>query len=676
MNIFWKRLKIRPESYLIASYLLTLLISSALGITFLQTILGLILLLILPGYMLLPYFGMKKNFHPVFVYFISIPISICILAIPLIFISRFRESAVAFDNIVLLLAINIVILLITSFFKTKNDLDFKSNCRLLDLWPICLPFILLVITWVIYPFLPGDDTYILANTLQQSVDQKTIIQPILDRRPIFTPYLLLIFYTTKLSVINILQYLLPLLTTLSFVLPANLLITKSKNNWKNIIYVLTFLASPYLFFQIQYSIPQSFILILLFPLFIILYYGLKHKEAPLIGLALIISFISLNFHEIGFILLLASLIGLFIYLKELYKTTEKKYFWLILFASLFYLLPYILLADIGNRMAGLINVVRYVTKGFFDNIQPRLWYVNYYQNPDGITFSYPGIMGIVWYCYLGALIFIPALYLLIKYIKQKKAKSNKELVSSFPLLLFIVIFFLIAEFYPRLAKIAFLPERAWIFLASGLSLYTVFLISSSLNNKAVNKTSRSINLPLLLVIFVIFIGSTASIYLATTKGILMSKKDYAASMFIKDIDRNAMIVSTQAYEIGTVVYGNKDFIYLPLSQSFNSYDEFEKLVLTEYMGTSENKPFKQVLTTYNSAGEEIYKKESILDKTPDVNNPVYFVYSLNRFSNTKFIGRPDYLSQNDSKNKGLFFSDEFAQKAVFNDNNTIIFRIR
>jgi len=682
----------------IGLYIIGLVLSKYLGFDLLKMGTGLTMLFILPGYLLSPFLHIHNHFNRFFSFFISVPISIAVFSVALLIYSKLSSPYTEIRLTALFIMINVLIILCTTSIRGGGELflppPFKSifskkNALIVSL--ILLPFVVLALTWLIYPFFPGDDTYNLINALKEPLNTNSLIHPILDRRPLFTPFILLVNYATGFSIIQILKFVLPSITIVSFILPCYKFIQRSKNNdWRYLIFPLIYLSSPYLLYYLGYAIPQSFILILTIPILILIQVGLEKNDVYLIYLALLMAFISVSFHELGFVLVLTSLIGYCIYFVRKNKQTNWKGLLNKITIGGIIIFPYFIIFQVFNKAQVLTAILSSVGSKVVQNIQLRWWYVDYYLNPDGIIFSYPGWKGILWYGYLGALIFVPffilgiAVLIYSNKLKKLHSKLNRvQLLYSYtPLIFFIAVFFFIAEIVPRFSKVAFLPERAWVFLSIGVGTSVIELSYFILKNKS--KVSHKLytqsrNLALITTLICVVIGVAANLYLSKNRGILLSKDEIHAIEFVKErTPSDSVFVSTQTHGVGIPIFGNRKFIYLPTIIASNSYNSFKTSVLSTFANKNIKTPHKYVGITYDFNNEPITIDEKILasNDTIEKKYPIYFIYSLKRFDNTQFIGNPNYFDQNDYKRKDVYFSDDYLANSVYHDNDVVIFNLQ
>lgn len=678
MKIDFRTKEIKLLSIIIC-YVLGFFINAYWHFPLFQQVLGLFMIFFLPGYFASSLLNLKNTIKKPFNLLFAIPLSLAIISTGSLFFSRFASIYTNHNQVSLLVAINIVVYIAFLFLKKSDNQDTveRNSLKWHHLAILLLPILIHVIAWSVYPYFPGDDTYALADSLKQSIDSQTIIQPVLERRPLLTPVLILISHGTSIPISKIFLYVIPLVVTLSFLLAANLVNKKNTEpNWKDYLPALIFMASPYLMFQIQYAIPQSFILIWIIPVLLFSISGIKEKNIMQIALACFFSFISINFHELGFVLLLISLIALAIYIIQNYKNNKQVYKKNLLLAFIIFF-PYAIILQMTQKIMGLVAVVRHVTGGSALNIDLRWWYVSHYENPDGLIFSFPGIKGALWYGYLGILIAAVFLITLLYYFVTKK--RNRFRIEHLPLIVYIVIFFFLAEIYPRIFRVAFLPERAWIFLSIGLYIYITILISD------IRNIDKKIGNSLFIVcIFSIIIGSLATIFLSSNRGILMSKGDQKGVDYLRyNTPSNSIIVSTQAYDQGIAVFSDRKFYELNANSGNFPQGEFniadlKKFTISEYYSQSKNVPAKKVCTVYDLDDNIVSQSQvPLINKVMNEKDiPIYFIYSKNRFEKTSFLGRPEYFDMNDLAHQKLYFDTNFATNAIYDDGKVIIFKIQ
>ncbi|MDO8513861.1 MAG: hypothetical protein Q7S37_05145 [bacterium] len=675
---------------LIFLYFLSLAIFKFFHFGFFLNIVGLFFIFIIPGLLVSSFLNIDKYFVKPFNLIAVLPVSIAILTIVEVVISIISKVYTPANQIFALVLITVILFLIIKFQKVDNiHVPKRIGTRkenLIFYLILAFPFLINLVSWLIYPFFPGDDTYTLAGTIEQSIKMGTIIQPVLERRPIFTPFILLVHYASGISVFSILQYVLPTVVMSSFLLPAALLtkyILKGKSTY--LIFSLLFLSAPYLVFQIQYSIPQSFILLFSISMLIFSIIGLKNHDLKMILSSVVLGIVSILYHELGFVILFTSLIGLLLYEIEIFNKNRLTFFKKLIIIFLV-VSPYLIILNILSKLKMVLSVFPSFTDILNSGLHWRWWYVNHYLNPDGIVFNYPGTKGLFWYAYLGALAFLFTVFLfgIIFLASKKLGIKRKNVIGGWvpylPLMFFTLLFYFIAEIYPRISTFAFLPERAWIFLGLGIDIIFVLLIGRFLElfEYRLPWVRKAL---IVLMLFVILFGTSAIIYLSANRGILFSRKEVSAINFIKqNTPKDSVLVSTQMHSTGIATYSERNFVNIPIIDMNSKFNVFSLKAIEKYdsMIRDDGVPNRIVILTYDKSGQVISRKETKIEEKSitNMNSSVYLIYSLERFKKLQFIGSPKYLDRNDYKNRYKYFAADYLSHSIYHDNSVVIFKLR
>lgn len=623
-----------------------------------------IFLVLLQGYLLQRVLKLE-NFGLIFI----IPLSFLVLTFGAIFSTRLFGVSSSFAPPLCLVGENIVLLIANMFFREKENYELIFEPKLV-FWA-AVPVILFLLCFWIYPYFVGDDTYVLATSLRESIQANQIIQPFSDRRPFFTPLVVFLKTALGLSIKNILIFVLPLGAILSFMSPLAILKKQITKNWWLGIWSVVFLASPYLFFQLQYAIPQSLVLIFTYPVLMLLTLAVKEQNYIFFSTAFLFSALSLGFHELGAILLACSFIAFITMIFRSAKTDWRKTL-KGLFVAAIIIFPYLLIFHVFSKFKAISFIPKFLINNLPTKFHFEWWYVDYYLNPDGIVFSYPGIMGIFWYLFLGALV-VFLFVLALPFLKKKISWLNFS--NNLPLIFYLLILFFVAEIYPRFAKVAFLPERAWPFLAAGLSLLSVLLVSHCVKQKINFKAIKILSAACLISVLA---GCGGSIYLTTNRGLLLSREEAGAIQYInQQTPADAVLVSTQSYNENIAAFSDRVFVTL----SRKKYDNLNNLLgdrKKEIEEANKNQIAVEHKIIYKANGEVASDTKKDIGYNEYNLNKIYFVYSIHRFEKTKFVGNSNYFAKNDIENKALFENPVSQPNGdlVYNKNGVIIFKLK
>jgi hypothetical protein len=445
-------------------YPLAFFLDRLFGVTFFRVLPGLWVLYFLPGYLLLPIFRLKDRLRQGERFLLSVSFSLIISGLlPLVLFGLgFRPLSQTVLIVAQLLLVTILGLLATRFPRPKKEpLQYSLHA------PLILAMILFLIVqignFVLYPFIPEIDGYSLIGIIRALSNSTSLIT--ITHRPLFP---LLCLSTSALSGLNLLtifKYFFPLLTTITLIpvyLEARIWLKKPFPLFLATILPLTF---PVFVAESDIVRPQTIIIILCG---IILWLLLRFLRTTLwlyFYLALALSLAAFGFHELGLYCLLTT-VGTAV--PAAWRFGREKPRTMYLGVAALILLAFV--AIYTTPVWGYLHYFLYLLFKYFRLSNFRLWFINNYQNTDHNQMGWPGFSFLLYYGYnLG----LAAGYLLLVWLLQRQKASQQ--LSFLPVYIFIAIGLVFAEVFPRFG-FAYVPDRAWLFIVTGLCfLFPAFL---------------------------------------------------------------------------------------------------------------------------------------------------------------------------------------------------------
>lgn len=372
-----------------------------------------------------------------------------------------------------------------------------------------------------YP-LPESDPYYWILKIRSEIDSSTLAD-INSYRPLLSSLSYVFHVTAGIDLYGFFKYLLPFLPLLTL-LPAALVARFfSRRIEQSIIFLLPLSSASFIIYS-ELPIPQSlFNICIAFFLFFLLYAWFSGKSFFYFfsGTLILATYF---YHELALLVLLPWLaITLFFY-----HTILWKFFTDHTFSATLFLLLIASHADAISPLFGFIKnwLVRILqsTSTFHTNFSFPLSYVNI----DGKTVGWGTSLGVMQYYafYVGPVFFLTALLGLFVFRKTSASKAlHSVLARKEPALIATVflLFFFIAEIFPRFFNIALLPERAWGF-AGFFSLALLPIIFKYAPAK------RPLILFLLISSFFVNVGAAA--YINSTKKYLITSSQIASTHWI------------------------------------------------------------------------------------------------------------------------------------------------
>ncbi len=506
-----------------------------------------------------------------------------------------------------------------------------SPRQLLHPVPTALIIIALVLLIQVtrYPFLPGPDTYTIILQYQADLaNQRIMIYGEIER---FAFEVLSVNLTnlTSLNLYLIYKYVLPFLLPLTIfpIWPIARHLTRYSSR---LALLLIPLASPGLIQEMTISRHHIIFLFFLYFFTSLLWLAHRQQQSFFFYLAGLYSFFGLLFHPVfSFLAIIWSLtIAIF------YRHTQIKIKYIVLF--LIALVPLIRLGILNMATRIYENII-----GIVVNIVALNWNFAFpasYRNFEGVEAGWSGFTGVTKYYtfYFSPYLSILAVALIfaLAVTPYRHYLLTKIKIAFFlPLTLLTIIFILIAEILPRLTNIAYLPDRALIYL-SILSILPAYYLLRRLE-QYYPVTSKIIASFLLTAVFISISGITYVNYL-----LQFTIPDYemnAAAWIRQNLPPNRQILASSSNAFISY-YTRSTRIGAPAEVLTNySLDELKNYLINQTFPCPNNLYFQQICQQANLI---LAKNNTFADRLSWIQNNGYV--DLNEF--TSEISELDNIS--------------------------------
>lgn len=592
---------------------------------------------------------------------------------------KINESIALIAILSLVIVTGMVALLVNRENKKLTLMSWEGIKELDQIFWLVGMIILIIfgVNFLLYRYIPEFDGYLYIGRLQGLVDAGYINQKM--NRLYFYTYNLNLFYVTKISFYWIFKLIMPLGLSLIFLV----FFYKAKSLKTSRVATVFISLAPFLFpvviIEALYTRPQSFFT-LGFVVILALLAEILVRERD-----------SLYYYELFFILIL-SFLG--------YQIHEYFVFLIVItIASLIiFSWPYIKRFPFRSTMIGItglgvgyivlkqLNILgdldKFTTPFWQVIIKPKfdLWFINNYRNITGTQMGWPGMTWLLYYAYnLGIVLPLVILWLL----GRKRGKWIKEsFTSNIPIWIGLIMFFLIAEIFPRIG-VAYLPDRAWLFMTICLAL----LLPDIMKNFAFEK--KKVLYGMVILFMISFIASWFIVY---AKGGWTTPKEYLAARFIKDnISPDAFVISQHSNNPMIQYFGKRTFLEAP--KDFFMGDKIDKVYLEELVNkeTAISKALKKYKIQLGYYYFSLFKvtdpnqKNIYIDNYAQIGkNYVYLETQLKMMQQNKiYKWKPIYIVYSKEKFSSLYGKRQWWKKAnlygadleKFDQNKTLFTKI-
>lgn len=581
---------------------------------FFQISVGFFLLIVGSGFMIaiILQWAIKKHFGQW--EFITIALLSSLLVFPTLllgeffFLGKVNNWLPAVNFIVLWVAAGILLYLekttLPSFSSSSSSRQIKILRHPLT-FALFLGMIFTLIQILSYPALPDLDPY---KWLYKYVYQFANFQLDYSERPLFGSYIFIGTRLLGLDIFHFFKYVLPFIF-LIVLFPAYLtarVFPEQKKQWIFLLFVFT---SPVILLYAQTPMPQVFFIILSYFFIFSLLYSFEKKEEFFLYAAGLAALMAIFYHQAAIIIFAVWVISMVFSRRRLIFSDKKTLFLILL-----------LLASNFNRLWDIyrfiISWIKVIFSMVFGDNNLNLLYPAQYSNIDRNPMGWETADGVIkFYAFyigplLGTIVFI---FLILFFSRSnfrsffwEKIKNNVSILIAF---LSFLVFFVIAEVFPRFPNIALLPERAWIFSGIFAAVF-LFILFSYIKKIPVWS----------LVIFVLCLSISLSgaIYINYLKRYLISPEQWNSAEWIKNNLPENRIFLSYGHKNLLPVHANAPLIRIPPEAYCGDFRlEDYNHIMTGIIADSQLKtfyePFLKFLDNTSKNALKVYQD------SPDVN---------------------------------------------------------
>ncbi len=553
----------------------------------------------------------------------------------------------------------------------------------------------LLVHFILYPYLPEADGYSYVVKIDHLMNSHLL--PYVEGRPLFLVVGWSLVQITKIPTYWLFKVGLPLLSTVLLGIFYGLTRTFITEKRLQLVGTLSLLLFPVLMQEVLVSRAQS--------IFMVASIGIIFFLQSLVQ--------SRHWRDIyWFVLFLGTaIVGLKIH--ELFAFTTV----IVLLGLLSYLLPYLKRFPIESTLiASYAAISSYLTlqssgleTRFTMIISPfwsailhphwRLWFINDYVNIDGTQVGWPHGTWVLFYLYnIGVVLpFVIGALIVQRQLLQRLLRQQWIFVLN------LILFLAVAELFPRLG-LAYLPDRAWIFVALCLALLLPSLLGLlEQRSPLLNKLRGSL---------VVVLGLSIILNWGITyaKQGRVTRSEYRAAQFLDQTTPSNAIVITQDGNNPLVTFfahriavsprpqfftGNNtsaaDYLYAPISTTVQPFSH-EQLVqdksdqqaslhrlLDQLINQSDKSKrdllFEQITTTRNQLESTLLALNTPVTERPasDSSLHYYVLYSFEKFNS--LYGHREWWKNSNAFNPNLqkFDSDAHYHK-IYDSDGVIIWQ--
>jgi hypothetical protein len=545
---------------------------------------------------------------------------------------------------------------------------------------LALPFTLLsllgygAVTWIIttaFYALPDLDPYYWLSSFREML-ARGVLTGLSGYRPLFSSLIYILAEGARIDLYAFFKYVLP--ASFLILIPAFALVAQHlKHPWQKAVIALFPFVNGVTFLYLTEPIPQATLSVLVFFSIAFLahsFFTRDHLFLLLSGLPLLFGYF---YHEAGAILLLLWALGVLFFFRKvtIRIITHNK---LSAFLLLLLFLPHL-----SGPVQFLYERIEIVIS-LLHSARINLLFPQHYVNIDGNPMGWGNFLGVIKYYlfYAGPVVFLTAITLLSfgkKHFTRERLWQRPEILIA---LLSFGVFFLIAEILPRLANIALLPERAWIFAGPYLLLLLFPLFQTTIGK-------NKLFLGMLIIAFVINLGG--ALYINTLKKYVVTNAQLASAAWIRNtLPSDRVLFSFDNHRLLTF-YGNSRIILTKNPDFYFNYAAFEeeihryknkeaplsveqhrkqlRQIASSLLDISEKSSAKKIPQTISSLSQEIQNLEKIkseLGKSlqPKETSQSLYIYYAAPHPQNPYANRP-YVQSLPSQDKEIIF-DQYPEK--------------
>lgn len=415
------------------------------------------------------------------------------------------------------------------FWEDTPETSYSPHLLPAGLLAVALHFVLFFHLTTAYYALPDFDPYYWLQKFQAEYP-KDYVTDIQLHRPLFSSIGYVFFQTAGIDLYAYFKYLLPSLA-LIILIPAALVANEMRRFFDALlVFLLPAVSGSFILYSFS-SIPQAILNLFFLAGISLIVYALIARRPIFYLLAGGIFFLSMLYHEMAVLFFLPWFAStLFSYREAVLTFIRKNPLAAILAIILIVSNLFPALFEIGRFLAAWTEKVFYSALSF----HPNLTFPATYVNVDGNAVGWGNWIGVLRYYafYLGPLVGM-GLLALGWHLHQKQAlalitvkRAAFERAAYSMLFSLLVIFFVMAEIFPRLFNIALLPERAMGFFG-GVVLAFVMIACA-------NRTKQSwLNPMSVLLIAAAILNAGAALYINGEKRFLITPNQISSAEWIR-----------------------------------------------------------------------------------------------------------------------------------------------
>ncbi|MEK7184035.1 MAG: hypothetical protein AAB701_00755 [Patescibacteria group bacterium] len=367
----------------------------------------------------------------------------------------------------------IALMLLTAFYEVVSGVQRIRLTRkeIQEIGSIVAGFlVVLVLNHWLYPFIPEADGYGYLIKLRDAASQPGLL--VNESRVLFLTLVSLLSSLTGMSQYLVVKVGLPLLF-LSVVATVYLIIRPlTQSSPLRVLTALAPLAFPVLLQEMLIGRPQTIVIVALVPaMYLVARLSSEPLHRQLYWCLLLIGagILGLQIHTLAILLSFLGAIGVVRIAWPLFRARPIDG---LVMAGLFLVLLLPWLQSI-RIFSDILHIVRLMGEAISQG-KVTIWFIDHYRNVDGTEVGWPGWSWVLYYGYNLGLLF--PVVLLGHLVLRQRAGLIRMLRAEWPVFLLGSGMVLIAELLPRFG-LAYLPDRAWLFVALCLSLVVPYLIA-------------------------------------------------------------------------------------------------------------------------------------------------------------------------------------------------------
>jgi hypothetical protein len=335
---------------------------------------------------------------------------------------------------------------------------------------------------------------------------------------------------------------------------------------KQLLFLLFVFASPVLILYAQTPMPQALLITLSYFFLFFLFHATQKNDDFFLYSAGVTIFLSFFYHQAGIIIFLVWLFAV-IFTKRTFIFSNKKVLFSIIFIATFGMLYF------EKMWQFLSSWVLRIIPQFFASNNLNLFYPAYYINTDRKLMGWGSMSGVLkFYAFhmgpLLGIILALSLGLLIsnKNFRSFFAEKMRKNIAIFIISMTFLLFFTIAEIFPRFPNISLLPDRAWVFcgIFAFVFLYVILLFVKKIPNWIMG-----------VFILLLLVDISGAMYINYLKKYLITPAQLESAKWIEnELPQNRIFLSSGHKNL-LPVHANTPLARIPLNYCSKDIQDFE-----------------------------------------------------------------------------------------------------